>query len=128
MSGGARNWYTNAAAGIAKLSLPGGPCDSLVGRSGKRASMGKKRRIYSRSFATLDAPSVAGLASAPASLRCLLHHPGDGRHRIGLFVAKQFVEGHGGQISIDSMVEPERRGTLVRVFLPAHTQYETPGT
>jgi PAS domain S-box-containing protein len=47
---------------------------------------------------------------------------------IGLFVAKQFVEGHGGQISIDSLVEPERRGTLVRVFLPARTQYEAPGT
>ena len=43
---------------------------------------------------------------------------------IGLFVAKQFVEGHGGQISIDSHVESETRGTLVRVFLPAHTQYE----
>jgi signal transduction histidine kinase len=47
---------------------------------------------------------------------------------IGLFVAKQFVEGHGGQITIDSVVEPERSGTLVRIFLPAHTQYETPGT
>jgi PAS domain S-box-containing protein len=46
---------------------------------------------------------------------------------IGLFVAKQFVEGHGGQISIDSVVEPERHGTVVRVFLPAHTQYEAPG-
>jgi PAS domain S-box-containing protein len=45
---------------------------------------------------------------------------------IGLFVAKQFVEGHGGQISIDSVVEPERRGTMVRVFLPARTQYEDP--
>lgn len=45
---------------------------------------------------------------------------------IGLFVAKQFVEAHGGQISIDSVVEPERRGTLVRVFLPTRTQYETP--
>jgi PAS domain S-box-containing protein len=43
---------------------------------------------------------------------------------IGLFVAKQFVEGHGGQIGIDSHIEPENRGTLVRVFLPSHTQYE----
>jgi len=43
---------------------------------------------------------------------------------IGLFVAKQFVEGHGGQISIDSSVEPESRGTFVRVFLPIHTKYE----
>jgi PAS domain S-box-containing protein len=47
---------------------------------------------------------------------------------IGLFVAKQFVEGHGGQISIDSNVEPEVRGTRVRVFLPARTQYEAPGS
>jgi PAS domain S-box-containing protein len=44
---------------------------------------------------------------------------------IGLFIAKQFVEGHGGQISIDSHIEPERCGTLVRVFLPLHTEYET---
>lgn len=43
---------------------------------------------------------------------------------IGLFVAKQFVEGHGGQIEIESHVEPERHGTSVCVFLPAHTQYE----
>jgi signal transduction histidine kinase len=45
---------------------------------------------------------------------------------IGLFVAKQFVEGHGGQISIESDVGAESHGTLVRVFLPAHTQYEVP--
>ena len=47
---------------------------------------------------------------------------------IGLFVAKQFVEGHGGQISIDSVVDPERGGTVVRVFLPARTQYAGPAT
>ncbi|MGA2806780.1 MAG: PAS domain S-box protein [Terracidiphilus sp.] len=47
---------------------------------------------------------------------------------IGLFVARQFVEGHGGQISIESHVEPEKRGTVIRVFLPTHTQYETSGT
>jgi signal transduction histidine kinase len=46
---------------------------------------------------------------------------------IGLFVAQQFVESHGGQISIESHIEPERRGTLVRVFLPVHTKYETSG-
>ena len=45
---------------------------------------------------------------------------------IGLFVAKQFVEGHGGRISIDSPLEPNLRGTAVRVFLPVHTRYETP--
>lgn len=47
---------------------------------------------------------------------------------IGLFIAKQFVEGHGGQIGIDSHIAPERHGTLVRVFLPAHTQYEASGS
>jgi PAS domain S-box-containing protein len=46
---------------------------------------------------------------------------------IGLFVAKQLVEGHGGQISVESCIEPDRRGTLVRVFLPAHTEYEARG-
>jgi PAS domain S-box-containing protein len=43
---------------------------------------------------------------------------------IGLFVAKQFVDGHGGQIKIDSPIEREAHGTKVRVFLPTHTQYE----
>jgi signal transduction histidine kinase len=43
---------------------------------------------------------------------------------IGLFVAKQFVEGHGGRISIESDCESERHGTTVRVFLPLHTAYE----
>ena len=43
---------------------------------------------------------------------------------IGLFVAKQFVEGHGGQISIESDSESKKHGTTVRVFLPLHTAYE----
>jgi signal transduction histidine kinase len=43
---------------------------------------------------------------------------------IGLFVAKQFVEGHGGRISIESNCEPDRHGTTIRVFLPLHTAYE----
>jgi signal transduction histidine kinase len=43
---------------------------------------------------------------------------------IGLFVAKQFVEGHGGRISIESSCESDRHGTTVRVFLPLHTAYE----
>jgi PAS domain S-box-containing protein len=46
---------------------------------------------------------------------------------IGLFVAKQFVEGHGGQIEIQSRDDRERHGTAVRVFLPTFTAYETPG-
>jgi PAS domain S-box-containing protein len=43
---------------------------------------------------------------------------------IGLFVAKQFVEGHGGRISIESDCESEKHGTTVRIFLPLHTAYE----
>ena len=43
---------------------------------------------------------------------------------IGLFVAKQFVEGHGGRISIESDCESEKHGTTVRVSLPLHTDYE----
>jgi PAS domain S-box-containing protein len=38
---------------------------------------------------------------------------------IGLFVAKQLVEGHGGHIAIESNSSPENRGTSVRIFLPS---------
>ena len=43
---------------------------------------------------------------------------------IGLFVAKQFIEGHGGRISIESDDDSENHGTTVRVLLPLHTTYE----
>jgi len=43
---------------------------------------------------------------------------------IGLFVAKQFVEGHGGRIRIESNNEADRHGTTIRIFLPLHTAYE----
>jgi PAS domain S-box-containing protein len=43
---------------------------------------------------------------------------------IGLFVAKQFVEGHGGRIDIESSCESDGHGTSVRVLLPLHTAYE----
>jgi signal transduction histidine kinase len=46
---------------------------------------------------------------------------------IGLFVAKQFVEGHGGQIEIESKNGREDHGTTVRVFLPISTAYESSG-
>jgi PAS domain S-box-containing protein len=46
---------------------------------------------------------------------------------IGLFVAKQFVEGHGGQIEIQSKIDGEDHGTTVRVFLPISTAYENSG-
>src|SRR5271163_3605356 len=43
---------------------------------------------------------------------------------IGLFVTKQFVEGHGGRIEIESRQSAEGHGTTVRVFLPLCTTYE----
>jgi PAS domain S-box-containing protein len=43
---------------------------------------------------------------------------------IGLFVARQFVEGHGGRIHIRSSTDPETHGTRVSVFLPLQTAYE----
>jgi PAS domain S-box-containing protein len=42
---------------------------------------------------------------------------------IGLFVAKNFVEAHGGRISIESHTQPEKHGTTVHIFLPLHTAY-----
>jgi PAS domain S-box-containing protein len=46
---------------------------------------------------------------------------------IGLFVAKQFVEGHGGRIEIESSQSAEDHGTTVRVFLPISTTYDPSG-
>ena len=46
---------------------------------------------------------------------------------IGLFVAKQFVEGHGGQIEIESRPDGEDHGTTVRVYLPISTTYDPSG-
>ena len=43
---------------------------------------------------------------------------------IGLFVAKQFVEGHGGTISIESDTKEANHGTTVRIVLPLQTAYE----
>jgi len=47
---------------------------------------------------------------------------------IGLFVAKQFVEGHGGQISIESDTSVSGHGTTVRIVLPLQTAYDTSST
>jgi len=47
---------------------------------------------------------------------------------IGLFVAKQFVEGHGGKITIESCKDAEKHGTTVRVFLPSVTSYDDVAT
>jgi PAS domain S-box-containing protein len=37
---------------------------------------------------------------------------------IGLFVAKQFVEGHHGTIRVESSTEPDSHGTKMTIFLP----------
>lgn len=42
---------------------------------------------------------------------------------IGLFVAKQFVEGHGGTITASTCTEPRNHGTIMTIFLPAETTY-----
>jgi PAS domain S-box-containing protein len=42
---------------------------------------------------------------------------------IGLFVTKQFVEGHGGRISVESRTEGEQRGTRLAIFLPEKNPY-----
>jgi signal transduction histidine kinase len=46
---------------------------------------------------------------------------------IGLFVAKQFIEDHGGRIEIESRQNGEDHGTTVRVFLPISTTYDSFG-
>jgi PAS domain S-box-containing protein len=43
---------------------------------------------------------------------------------IGLFVARQFVEGHGGRIDLESHQGAEQHGTTVRIYLPLHTQHD----
>jgi PAS domain S-box-containing protein len=48
---------------------------------------------------------------------------------IGLWIAKQLVERHGGQISISSSTEPGNSGTTVTIDLPFKgTESETTGT
>ena len=46
---------------------------------------------------------------------------------IGLFVAKQFVEGHGGRIEIRSRNGAEDHGTVVDVILPVTTAHDNAG-
>jgi PAS domain S-box-containing protein len=43
---------------------------------------------------------------------------------IGLFVAKQFVEGHGGRIMLESKQGVRDHGTTIRIFLPLRTAYD----
>lgn len=42
---------------------------------------------------------------------------------IGLFVAKQFVEGHGGSMKIESSTDPAHHGTRVSALLPVDSTY-----
>lgn len=42
---------------------------------------------------------------------------------IGLFVSKQFVEGHGGRIEVESSDDPQAHGTAVRIYLPLESSY-----
>ena len=42
---------------------------------------------------------------------------------IGLFVAKQFIEGHGGEITITSQRDEKEHGTTIRIFVPIQTPY-----
>lgn len=46
---------------------------------------------------------------------------------IGLFVARQFVEGHGGQISVASSTEATSHGTKFSIFLPAENPHSESG-
>jgi signal transduction histidine kinase len=45
---------------------------------------------------------------------------------IGLFVAKQFIEGHGGHIRIKSQNDAGSHGTTVQIFVPLRTPYDVP--
>ena len=40
---------------------------------------------------------------------------------IGLFVAKQFVEGHSGRIELESSNDSRAHGTTIRIYLPFRT-------
>ena len=44
---------------------------------------------------------------------------------IGLFVARKFVEGHGGKIEVQSSVDPESHGTKISIFLPLQSPYSS---
>jgi PAS domain S-box-containing protein len=47
---------------------------------------------------------------------------------IGLFVARQFVEGHGGRIEVESKEGVKDHGTIVHIYLPLRTSYyRSPG-
>ncbi|MGB9415722.1 MAG: ATP-binding protein, partial [Acidobacteriaceae bacterium] len=41
---------------------------------------------------------------------------------IGLFVARQFIEGHGGRIDVQSRTGPRSHGTKMSIYLPLASQ------
>ena len=43
---------------------------------------------------------------------------------IGLFIAKQFIKGHGGNIEVQSSTDPISHGTKMAIFLPLETPYD----
>ncbi len=43
---------------------------------------------------------------------------------IGLFVARQFIEGHGGKIQVESRTGPQSHGTKMSIYLPLESQYD----
>jgi PAS domain S-box-containing protein len=42
---------------------------------------------------------------------------------IGLWVAKQFIEGHGGKITLQSSTDAVSHGTMISIFLPLENPY-----
>lgn len=50
--------------------------------------------------------------------------PGNGTG-IGLFVARQFVSGHGGRIDVESSIDPASHGTTMSIYLPIQNPYST---
>ena len=46
---------------------------------------------------------------------------------IGLFIARQFVEGHGGRMELQSSQGAKDHGTSVRIHLPLKTLYDVAG-
>jgi PAS domain S-box-containing protein len=44
---------------------------------------------------------------------------------IGLFIARQFIEGHGGTIEVQSSTAADNHGTVVKIFLPFQNPYST---
>ncbi|HEY3988851.1 MAG TPA: PAS domain S-box protein [Acidobacteriaceae bacterium] len=42
---------------------------------------------------------------------------------IGLFLARQFIEGHGGKIEVESRTGSTSHGTKMSIFLPLRSQY-----